>query len=258
MCNIIYFTLLIVIFNPKKIHSQLTASEGPDYTTIIEKYSNYNLEPSIETNQNSVEKLIQGARSVGKFFNQNSTSNPEESSGITGFIKNSVKMILKPVVKVAAEAGKGFGAFLNEHKDQLRLIYPGTRWCGDGNRAKSEEDRGFFESTDTCCKNHDRCPFNIQSGKSFGPLINNGAFTRSWCACDHAFYQCLKNANNPIAKEIGHTFFTFLGPQCIYYGYPIVSCAEYGGKRLFERKCTQYQVDISKNFTLQWLDNPDF
>lgn len=126
MCNIINFILLIVIFNPEKIHSQLTASEGPDYTTIIEQYSNYNLEPSIETNQNSVEKIIQGARSVGKLFDENSTSNPGESSGFTGFIKNSVKTILRPVVKVATVAGKGFGAFLNDHKDQLRLIYPGN------------------------------------------------------------------------------------------------------------------------------------
>lgn len=55
----------------------------------------------------------------------------------------------------------------------------GTRWCGDGNKARSENDSGLFEATDACCKQHDQCPFNIQSGQSFGPLLNNGAFTRS-------------------------------------------------------------------------------
>ncbi|XP_057333590.1 uncharacterized protein LOC130672843 isoform X2 [Microplitis mediator] len=214
------------------------------------------LDADIETYRSYAEKLIQGAG--GLISSIKSSSNSSSSGGITGFLKKSIQTILTPVRKIAAVAGKGFGTFLNNNKDRLRAIFPGTRWCGDGNKARSENDSGLFRTTDVCCKQHDQCPFNIQSGQSFGPLMNNGAFTRSWCTCDQEFYDCLKNANNPIAREIGHTYFTFLGPQCINYGYPIVSCLERGGKRILQRKCIKYEFDSSKNLTLQWFDNPDF
>lgn len=61
---------------------------------------------------------------------------------------------------------------------RLQLILPGTLWCGDGNAAKSNQDLGLFYKTDNCCKFHDLCPKNIESGDSFRNLENIGAFAR--------------------------------------------------------------------------------
>ncbi|KAK0073385.1 hypothetical protein PV325_009796 [Microctonus aethiopoides] len=119
--------------------------------------------------------------------------------------------------------------FLEDYPPEIRAIFPGTHWCGDGDIAESDNDLGFFKSTDTCCRQHDKCSFNIEANKYFGRLINIGFFTRSACFCDREFYDCLKNANNPLAMSIGHTYFTLLSPQCIGYDYPIISCTQYGG-----------------------------
>ncbi|CAD6240995.1 GSCOCG00009051001-RA-CDS [Cotesia congregata] len=104
----------------------------------------------------------------------------------------------------------------------INTFYSGTRWCGDGNKASNYEELGLFKHTDACCRQHDNCPLGIGSGKSLGLLLNNAGFTRylSWCACDQDFYNCLKAANNPVAREIGVTYFTVLAPQCIDYNYP--------------------------------------
>ncbi|KAK0157684.1 hypothetical protein PV328_011393 [Microctonus aethiopoides] len=107
--------------------------------------------------------------------------------------------------------------------------------------------------TDTCCRQHDKCSFNIEANKYFGRLINIGFFTRSACFCDREFYDCLKNANNPLAMSIGHTYFTLLSPQCIGYDYPIISCTQYGGADQDWKWCNNFDEffnDSAKHFEL--------
>lgn len=74
---------------------------------------------------------------------------------------------------------------VESNERQLQLILPGTLWCGDGNAAKSDQDLGLFHKADRCCKLHDWCPNNIESGKTFMNLDNIGIFTR--CAVHCAF-----------------------------------------------------------------------
>lgn len=38
------------------------------------------------------------------------------------------------------------------------------------------------------------------------------------------FFECLKNAKDKIAKQIGFTYFSVLGPQCFKMDYPIEDC----------------------------------
>lgn len=73
------------------------------------------------------------------------------------------------------------GSFLGSFKSML--IYPGTRWCGMGNRANHYNDLGFLHSReDACCREHDMCPVFIQAGtcvhNQMAPnLCNNSSVT---------------------------------------------------------------------------------
>lgn len=58
------------------------------------------------------------------------------------------------------------------------FIYPGTKWCGPGNIAKSEDDLGSFEAEDRCCRDHDRCPQALASGECKLGICNDSPFTR--------------------------------------------------------------------------------
>lgn len=54
----------------------------------------------------------------------------------------------------------------------------GTLWCGNGDLAKNENDLGYFNRTDACCRSHDNCMNDILSGDTKANLKNNGLFTR--------------------------------------------------------------------------------
>ncbi|XP_037034628.1 uncharacterized protein LOC119073338 [Bradysia coprophila] len=137
---------------------------------------------------------------------------------------------------------------------QLKLILPGTLWCGDGNVAKSDQDLGLFHKTDKCCKFHDWCPKYIETGQSFMNLENIGVFTRSHCECDTAFYKCLKRADSIISNKIGETYFNVLKPQCFRKEYPIVGCI----KKRRDDRCVNYVVDDSAQKRWQWFDNKKY
>ncbi|XP_035783098.1 uncharacterized protein LOC118461635 [Anopheles albimanus] len=138
----------------------------------------------------------------------------------------------------------------NSFKRKIKAIYPGTVWCGDGNQAKSEDDIGFFYLTDSCCRAHDLCPITIAAGEQFNRLRNNGHFTRSHCDCDKQFYNCLKNADTLVSRQIGYTYFNLLKPQCFRYEHPKVSCT----KRK-KGKCLTYVVNEQQSKEWQWFDN---
>lgn len=65
---------------------------------------------------------------------------------------------------------------MNDFKRIFALV--GTRWCGGGNISDAEESLGLFAGTDACCRDHDKCPDNMDSGEVRNGLHNKGLFTR--------------------------------------------------------------------------------
>ncbi|WNE40226.1 MAG: hypothetical protein GBAus27B_000293 [Mycoplasmataceae bacterium] len=61
-----------------------------------------------------------------------------------------------------------------KYKNIFQAIAPGTKWCGDGDRAKDDEDLGLFKETDACCRAHDKCDSNIIAGSVKANLKNDG------------------------------------------------------------------------------------
>lgn len=113
---------------------------------------------------------------------------------------------------------------LSDITEGLNYCSLGTKWCGDGDIANSFTDLGTFSTSDACCREHDTCPVIIDAGTTNFNLVNSGLFTRSHCECDRKFYNCLKNAGTVVAKSIGVTYFSLLGPQCFEKDYPIIRC----------------------------------
>ncbi|KAH0534260.1 hypothetical protein KQX54_002215 [Cotesia glomerata] len=222
----------------------------------------------VESNQKELEEILE-IYSENNFeeFDQQSTRLSTIEEGLAG-IKGSVKKIkswipnkwknnLHSDEQESAPKIK-FSDFVRQYSGKIRAIFPGTRWCGDGNIARDDTDLGSFKHTDACCRQHDKCPFNLESGETLGPLRNNGAFTRSWCACDQDFYNCLKAANNPIAREIGVTYFTVLGPQCIDYNFPATCISKSSVLDIAGRKCLEYKYDQSQKKIMQWKDSSNY
>ncbi|KAL3857949.1 hypothetical protein ACJMK2_012574, partial [Sinanodonta woodiana] len=52
------------------------------------------------------------------------------------------------------------------------LIFPGTKWCGKGDLAKCYDDLGPDQETDSCCRDHDCCPYIIPPFTSRYNLFN--------------------------------------------------------------------------------------
>nr|XP_023015749.1 phospholipase A2 isoform X1 [Leptinotarsa decemlineata] len=94
------------------------------------------------------------------------------------------------------------------------FIYPGTKWCGPGNKAQNHTDLGFHVKEDKCCRDHDKCPRFLSTGECSQGICNNSPFTRSHCDCDAAFRKCLQNVNSETANTIGAIFFNIIQVIC--------------------------------------------
>ncbi len=55
----------------------------------------------------------------------------------------------------------------------LRLIAPGTKWCGVNDIAEDFFDLGEREEVDRCCRAHDHCPLKVRgkNGNDFFKLL---------------------------------------------------------------------------------------
>ncbi|XP_074093843.1 uncharacterized protein LOC141524089 [Cotesia typhae] len=96
-------------------------------------------------------------------------------------------------------------------------IFPGTKWCGQGNKAMHEDDFGKYRRTDMCCRNHDRCPKKIKAGMYKYGLQNSGSTTLLSCKCDEMFYDCLKEVQSITSQTVGILYFDILKRQCFAY-----------------------------------------
>ncbi|XP_034048280.1 group 3 secretory phospholipase A2-like [Thalassophryne amazonica] len=113
----------------------------------------------------------------------------------------------------------------SEVKRAKRFIVPGTLWCGDGHKAPSYSDLGFFSETDICCREHDLCEHNIPSFHSDFGLFNTNLFTISHCDCDKKFRSCLMAAEGRLPDAVGYTFFNLLKVNCFEFTYQL-QCSE--------------------------------
>lgn len=98
-----------------------------------------------------------------------------------------------------------------------RIIFPGTKWCGDGNIAENYEDLGLFEGTDRCCRAHDNCEPSITAGETAYGLTNDGFLIRKDCECDIQFSSCLSEERSHVSSMVGMMYFTFLQNKCFTY-----------------------------------------
>jgi len=91
-----------------------------------------------------------------------------------------------------------------------KFLFPGTRWCGFENIAESYFDIEDGD-LDRCCRAHDYCPFYQQSFS----YANLSPITKSLCACDTAFFDCLQDLNTTRSNKMGNIFFNTGAWQCI-------------------------------------------
>ncbi|XP_057299118.1 phospholipase A2 large subunit-like [Hydractinia symbiolongicarpus] len=101
-------------------------------------------------------------------------------------------------------------------------IFPGTNWCGKGNVSNDNEDLGYYENVDGCCRTHDKCPRNLVAKESGYGVTNHGAYTISDCECDKMFKDCLKGISTfpklvekALAGTVGSAFFDILKMECL-------------------------------------------
>ncbi|XP_044002225.1 phospholipase A2-like [Aphidius gifuensis] len=144
-----------------------------------------------------------------------------------------------------------FGEFKNRQQD--RMIFPGTKWCGRGNISEGYDDLGYYEEVDKCCRSHDYCPDVIEGYESKHNLTNLKSYARLHCSCDEEFYDCLHDLDHMIGNQIGRMYFTLLHTQCFREDYPIVSCKHYS---TFPKRCLEYELDESQEQIYQWFDVP--
>jgi len=94
-------------------------------------------------------------------------------------------------------------------------ILPGTLWCGVDDIAGNYSSLGPEWQLDKCCRAHDHCPVKVKSFKTRYGVFNFGPYTKSHCACDKQFYDCLKSVNSEKSEAVGDFFFNVLGVQCV-------------------------------------------
>ncbi|XP_071848749.1 uncharacterized protein [Apostichopus japonicus] len=106
----------------------------------------------------------------------------------------------------------------DHHERQKRglFMFPGTLWCGTGNRAPTYDSLGMYNKTDMCCRDHDHSTedMSISSGATKYNFKNWGMFTITHCSIDKRFHKCLRQVRNMAAYEVGRGFFNVFNIQC--------------------------------------------
>ena len=68
---------------------------------------------------------------------------------------------------------------------------------------------------DKCCRAHDHCPLKVKKFQTRYGVFNYGPYTKSHCACDKKFYDCLKKEDTDKSNAVGDFFFNVIGVQCV-------------------------------------------
>ncbi|XP_002733081.1 phospholipase A2 isozymes PA3A/PA3B/PA5-like [Saccoglossus kowalevskii] len=129
-------------------------------------------------------------------------------------------------------------------RDLANYIYPGTKWCGKGDAAESEDDLGLYEEEDKCCRQHDHCERYIESFRTGFNTFNPFPYTLSDCNCDEEFLNCLKGLDTTVGRDIGQIYFSELQVPCLNFDLEDV-CAEKGFLGL---SCLRTKKELKANF----------
>ncbi|KAK3585352.1 hypothetical protein CHS0354_004623 [Potamilus streckersoni] len=83
-----------------------------------------------------------------------------------------------------------------KRRNKNKVIFPGTKWCGIGSKAKNDGDLGDYNETDKCCRAHDKCDIYIDAFGNNYNLFNLALYTVLSCDCNAKFRDCLVTAAN--------------------------------------------------------------
>ncbi|OON17014.1 hypothetical protein X801_07154, partial [Opisthorchis viverrini] len=97
------------------------------------------------------------------------------SVGQTNALPNHLKMpntnYCGPIYRLDRKRSLGIDSFIQQH---MNANLPD----------EFDKPLGSDQQTDSCCFDHDSCPYNIYSGETKYGLTNTMRVTMSWCACD--------------------------------------------------------------------------
>nr|AFI40554.1 phospholipase A2 [Apis mellifera carnica] len=143
---------------------------------------------------------------------------------------------------------------IGDNELEERIIYPGTLWCGHGNKSSGPNELGRFKHTDACCRTHDMCPDVMSAGESKHGLTNTASHTRLSCDCDDKFYDCLKNSADTISSYfVGKMYFNLIDTKCYKLEHPVTGCGERN-----EGRWAAYTVDSMRQSVYQWVYLPRY
>ncbi|KFM82479.1 Phospholipase A2, partial [Stegodyphus mimosarum] len=133
------------------------------------------------------------------------------------------------------------------------LVFPGTKWCGAGDKAQSYDDLGEQEGVDKCCRAHDLCDDMLRAGEKKDNIINDSSFTKLNCTCDNEFYDCLLKDDSKTAITIGNTYFNVLRRECYMLNYPLTGkCLKY--KTFLNIICSEWERNTNAPMVYEWVD----
>jgi len=136
--------------------------------------------------------------------------------------------------------------------DGIPVIFPGTKWCGAGDRAKNYDDLGLHQDTDRCCRAHDHCNDTLAPGETRKDLTNKSPFTKLSCKCDLDFYYCLDRVDTVTSNTIGNTYFNVLRRECYQEDYPLTDkCKKY--RTFLKLTCLEYERNTKAPKVNQWV-----
>ncbi|KAG8184967.1 hypothetical protein JTE90_020013 [Oedothorax gibbosus] len=140
---------------------------------------------------------------------------------------------------------------ISKAAEDYDIIFPGTKWCGNGNIASNDSDLGGQVDTDRCCRSHDMCNDTILTGETGHGLRNDGPFTGLNCRCENDLYDCLRNVDTFTSNTVGNLYFNILRSRCFREDYPQTDkCKIY---EISYFTCVEYEKDTTKPKVYQWF-----
>ncbi|XP_077298335.1 acidic phospholipase A2 PA4-like isoform X1 [Arctopsyche grandis] len=161
---------------------------------------------------------------------------------VLGSDPNKLRMLSNGAVTALEKSCRDKSLIATHHDG---FIFPGTKWCGPGNRSASYKELGFHFAEDKCCREHDHCPAALAPGECRRSVCNKGRFTRSHCDCDARFRRCLQALNTEIANTLGAIFFNIIQVTCFKERRP---CSQW--------QRNGYSEEESKVLCSQWKFRP--
>ncbi|CAG0914533.1 unnamed protein product [Notodromas monacha] len=155
-----------------------------------------------------------------------------------------------PLRNCTAQQLQGITDYSHFPSDFPYTIFPGTKWCGEGNVAENFYDLGHFNELDKCCREHDFCADYINprsTRRIYDDLLNIDVVATGYhCDCDNRFMNCLKHAEAPEADMFGVEYFTHRRKRCFKLEYPESTCLQWDGLPIWGT-CRKYELNYWYN-----------